>query len=123
MPVVLGCNISGKKRSAVVLAALRCGCRYAEAAPERFGATLEALLRGDGTAAPVDAPFGEELLVLAQLSEGQLDALLAQLRQQRCSIALKAVLTPTNAGWTVQALYEELCRERAAFDAGRRAQE
>jgi hypothetical protein len=25
---------------------------------------------------------------------------------------LKAILTPTNAGWTLRALYDELCRER-----------
>ncbi|MBR0063448.1 MAG: DUF3783 domain-containing protein, partial [Oscillospiraceae bacterium] len=27
----------------------------------------------------------------------------------------KAVSTPTNMGWTVAALYKELCRERNSF--------
>ena len=33
-------------------------------------------------------------------------------------VALKAVLTPTNAAWDSNALYAELCKEREAISAG-----
>lgn len=57
---------------------------------------------GASTRTPLvgDAP-AEPLLVLADFTEPQLDALLAGLRQTGVSIPLKAVLTETNRRWTV----------------------
>lgn len=62
--------------------------------------------------APEEAP-GEPLLVFCHLVPGQLDRLLSALRKAGVPRScLKAILTPTNAGWTPAALYGELCQER-----------
>jgi len=121
MPTLLLCNIPPQKRGKIQVLALQLGCRVQVVPPERFGDKLEELLSGAAPGPETADPFAEELLVMAGLDERRLDALLNGLRRQRIPIALKAVLTPTNAGWTVQALYAELCREREAFAAGRQA--
>lgn len=59
-----------------------------------------------------EAALPEPVLVFCRFSEPQLDRALLALRQSKV-VCLKAVLTPTNAGWTLRQLYGELCRERA----------
>lgn len=75
---------------------------------------LSALARG---LRPTEPPspgeaLDEPVLIFCHFSEKQLDRMLLALRriQARC---LKAVLTPTNAGWTLRELYRELCAERS----------
>lgn len=58
-------------------------------------------------------------LILHGLADAQLDTLLARLREKEISIPLKAVVTDTNRQWPLGALLQELCEERAAFEAGR----
>lgn len=55
----------------------------------------------------------EEMLVLCNFSEARLDALLQGMRRSGIRIALKAMLTESNAGWTFLQLYEELLEEHA----------
>ena len=50
-------------------------------------------------------------MIRCQLGQGQLDRLLSSLLLQHIT-CLKAVLTPTNASWSLRALYDELCQER-----------
>lgn len=58
-------------------------------------------------------PLPEPLLLLCHLSSPQLDKVLQGLRNAGVPrTCLKAILTPTNAGWTLRALYDELCLER-----------
>ena len=57
-------------------------------------------------------PLPEPVLIFCHLSSGQLDRLLPSLRRIQ-ALCLKAVLTPTNAQWTLRALYDELCKERS----------
>lgn len=57
-------------------------------------------------------PLPEPMLIFCHLSSGQLDRLLPSLRRIQ-ALCLKAVLTPTNAQWTLRALYDELCKERS----------
>ncbi len=61
--------------------------------------------------------FPEELYVLANLSESTLDAFLKAARDNDLWIPLKAVATPTNAGWRPMALKMELMEEHAAMQA------
>lgn len=85
---------------------------------------LGALADGAGQArAPAsgDAP-AEPLLVMADFTEPELDALLAELRQKGISIPLKAVLTKTNRRWTVLELWAELRREHEAVARRRKEQ-
>ncbi len=121
MPTLLLFNIPPWKRARIQVQALRCACRLQPVPPELYGRTLGDILSGAAAAGPAEEPFTEELLVMAGLNDRQMDALLSGLRRQKVSVALKAVVTPTNAGWTANALYAELCREREAFAAGRQA--
>lgn len=79
-----------------------------------LGRTVGALAGGSsptGEVPPVE-PVPEPMLVLCHLSDAQLNRLLATLRKEGAGSCLKAVLTPSNAGWPLSALYRELCRER-----------
>ena len=75
--------------------------------------TVSALAQGLRPAEPLPAgdPLPEPVMILCQLGQGQLDRLLSSLRRQHIT-CLKAVLTPTNASWSLRALYDELCQER-----------
>lgn len=64
------------------------------------------------------APLQEEMLVLCNFSEARLDALLHGMRRSGIRIALKAMLTESNASWTFRQLYEELSEEHARMTGG-----
>ena len=67
-------------------------------------------------------PFAEEMLLMAGFAPQTLDAFLRAFRSCRVApVALKAVLTETNAGWDSVRLHEELCRERDALSRGGKA--
>ena len=57
----------------------------------------------------------DRLLVICQLPERRMDKLLFELRRIDAPIDYKAVLTPTNAGWTVPRLLMEMHAERTAY--------
>lgn len=59
----------------------------------------------------------EPVMVFCHLAAPQLDRLLPELRKLGTQGCLKAVLTPTNKGWTLRQLYAELCREREELGA------
>lgn len=61
----------------------------------------------------------EELIVLAGLSQGQLNQCLMQLRKlKKGTVSLKAILTDTNMQWNVLQLYEEIKTEHERMHAG-----
>ena len=58
----------------------------------------------------------KEMLVMAGLSSGRIDAVLTALRRSGAGrIDYKAVLTPTNSQWDSLTLYRELSREHAVM--------
>ena len=66
--------------------------------------------------AHTEEPLRERMMVFAGFPGDEFDSLLASLKAGKVGVgALKAVLTPTNAGWTSRELYRELVREREAF--------
>ena len=88
---------------------------------EEFGLPIGVLA---GVLPPVEPtaadPFFEEMLVLCQLSEAELERFLLGFRKSGIPpVALKAVLTPTNATWNAKALRDELKKEHEAM-TGRR---
>ena len=103
------------------LLSVRLGLKLTVVPPERQGLTVEALFAGETAEGAAEAPFAEELLVLCGVGAGAMNLLLAELRRRHVPIALKAVMTPTNAAWTVQQLHAELCREREAIAKGESA--
>ena len=63
--------------------------------------------------------FSDEMLVMAHFPAPLLQAFLQGMRRAGVRpVALKAVLTPTNAAWDSNALHAELCKEREAITAG-----
>ena len=55
--------------------------------------------------------LAEEMLVFGGIYGKRLDTVLAGMRRAKVSVALKAVLTESNAGWSGIRLFEELERE------------
>lgn len=86
--------------------------------PADTGRTIASLCGGPGSAA-APAPAGDwpAALILNGLDRSRLDSFLTRLRAGGVSIPLKAVVTPTNQGWTLAALLAELVQERDAFAA------
>lgn len=120
-PTLLLCNIPAEKMGVLRLLSVRLGLKLTAVPPQRQGLTVEALCNGAAADGAVEAPFAEELLVLCGVGAGAMNLLLAELRRRHVPIALKAVMTPTNAAWTVQQLHAELCREREAIAKGESA--
>lgn len=66
--------------------------------------------------------FSEEMMVMAGLTSGQVDQVLAALRKAGAGrVNYKAVLTSENQYWDCRKLYEELKREHEAFTAALKA--
>ena len=120
-PTLLLCNIPAEKMGVLRLLSVRLGLKLTAVPPERQGLTVEALVNGDTAEGAADDSFAEEMLVLCGVGAGAMNLLLAELRRRHVPIALKAVMTPTNAAWTMQQLHAELCREREAMEKGESA--
>ena len=82
------------------------------------GRTIGSLCGGPGPAsAPALTGDWPAALIMNGLDRSRLDSFLTRLRAGGVSIPLKAMVTPTNQGWTLAALLAELVREREAFAA------
>lgn len=103
----------------------RFGARFKPLSPADLGQTVGFLtgLPGHTPAADAEAPpLDEELLLLHRFKNSRIDYFLTALRNAGVpKIGLKAVVTETNAAWTLAALADELKKERAEF--AKRAQE
>lgn len=99
---------------------VRMGIRIRNISPQQINQTVGMLAGVPGfeeNPEPESAPvpdistIPEEVLVLHQFSEQRLDALLLALRKANVRIALKAIVTEQNCGWTFYQLYEEIRQE------------
>lgn len=102
----------------VILLQLGLGAKVVE--PEEYGLPIGALagledMDGTSQASESESPFYGEMLVMCGLSPQQFSAFLNALRQNRCPVALKAVLTETNAAWSSYRLHRELAAEHEAL--------
>ncbi len=62
--------------------------------------------------------FDDEMMLLKNFEGNTLDLFLEAYRKAGITpVILKAALTPTNIHWNTLQLYEELARERRAFEA------
>ena len=92
------------------------GFRLRPLGPSDLGRSISSLASGLRPAGeiPQVSPVEEPILLFCWLSGSQLDRALQSLHRigvpRSC---LKAVLTSNNAQWSLRALYDELCRERA----------
>ena len=112
MSKVLLYNITGEKCMKIRIAALRLGLEPIEVPAEAFAHPLGYLLGLEGfEPAEGSETFSGEMLVMEMLSSPLLDAL----RAVGAPVALKAVVTEQNRGWSSAALFRELGREHEAM--------
>lgn len=119
-PTVLALNLSGERQAKLRFVCMKAGVLMKEVPAENFGQRVDALCglspRSEEAA---EAAFAEEMLIFCHMSHAQVDRFLTVSRQLRFApVALKAVLTPTNASWTAAELCAELKREREAVMKG-----
>ncbi len=128
--VILAFNIPPEKLGRLRLLAARVKARLRPVSDAEY-----ALRLGEIAAAPAVASdaaptldaaesFDDEMLVMRDLTGAQLNLFLGDFKRFGIQpIALKAVMTATNAEWTPVQLHKELCAEREAFARGLSAHE
>lgn len=121
MKGVLLYNISGEKLRKIRVILIRLGLQGKIVSEEEFALPM-GQLAGIEDVSPAQAlqedageTFREEMIVMCSLPSAQFSAFLNALRQNRCTVALKAVLTETNAGWSSLRLHRELAAEHEAM--------
>jgi hypothetical protein len=121
MKGVLLYNISADKLKKIRVILLRLGLHGRVVTPEEFMlpvgqlAGIEGLSPAETAQEDAGEVFREEMLVMCDLPSAVFSAFLNALPQNRCTVALKAVLTQTNAGWSSQRLHRELAAEHEAM--------
>lgn len=121
-PVLLCYNLSGEKMQKIRLAAMRLKIRVRPVEEDEYAQTVAALcgLEEKTDAAYVGAGFEDEMLVMANFPAGMMNAFLGLLRRMGIApVALKAMLTPTNAAWDSEKLHAEIAGEHQAMMNGK----
>ncbi len=117
VPTVLFYNLDSEKGRKIKLLCLAMKLRVKNVSPAEYGIPLGELLQGKGEPSEDTEVFSEEMLVMAHLTNGQVDAFLHGFRRKKIEpVSLKAVLTPVNSTWDSGTLREELLRERGEFE-------
>ena len=120
-PVLLCYNLSGEKMQKIRLAAMRLKIRVRPVEKDEYAQTVAALcgLEEKTDAAYVGAGFEDEMLVMANFPAGMMNAFLGLFRRMGIApVALKAMLTPTNAAWDSEKLHAEIAGEHQAMMNG-----
>ncbi len=123
-PTILTFNLSETRLSRLRFLCMKLGCAVKPVPESDIGLALSALC---GLSAPEECipgePFSEEMLVFCHMPDAAVNRFLQAARQMRFApVALKAILTPTNADWTPAQLRDELKREREAISRGESAE-
>ena len=120
--VVLLYNLEGEKARKLKLIFIQNGLRIRQVAKEEYSQSIGALagIKGIPTeAAPCEGEgFEDEMLVMKGIYGKRLDLLLAQMRKGKAQVALKAVITEQNLGWSSVQLYEEINKEHEQMTGG-----
>ncbi len=122
-PTILTFNLSDARLSKLRFLCMKLGLAVKPVPAEDLCQPISALcgLSERAETAPAEA-FSEEMLVFCHMDNAQVNRLLQTARQMRFApVALKAILTPTNAGWTPVQLCAELQQERQAVLQGETA--
>lgn len=124
-PTILTFNLNENRLSRLRFLCMKLGLAIKPVPAEDFCQPISALcgLSASAEASPAEA-FPEEMLIFCHMDNAQVNRFLQTARQMRFApVALKAVLTPTNAEWTPVQLCAELKEERAAVMKGEAAHE
>lgn len=112
MVKVLLYNIHGEKLGKIRTAAALLGITAVEVPEDAFAHPVGYVLGYEGfEASDAAEPFGDEMLVMEALFSPLLD----YMRKNGAAVALKAVVTEQNVGWSGAALCRELRREHEAM--------
>lgn len=122
-PMVLLYNLNNEKGGKIRRMCLPLGLRSRLVEPAEYGLTLSQLVEGQTPETPwAGECFSDELLLVVNCPGPLLDRFLQGFRRNKIPpVGLKAVLTPTNSGWTSLELREELAKEREAIRQGQGA--
>ncbi|MBR1759454.1 MAG: DUF3783 domain-containing protein [Lachnospiraceae bacterium] len=119
---ILLVGFSEEEKRALKRTILPLGYRILEATDQDTGKTLGAIL-GLNEESDVPEPMDvsvERFLLMAGLDRKDLDLFLSVLRKNKIPpIPYKAMLTPTNAGWKLGDLYQEIVKEHAYMHSGK----
>ena len=119
-PTILTFNLTDARLSKLRFLCMKLGLTVKPVPAEDCCQPISALcgLTDPSEATPAEA-FPEEMLIFCHMDNAQVNRLLQTARQMRFApVALKAILTPTNAAWTPAQLCRELKDERAAVMQG-----
>ena len=120
-PVLLCYNLHGEKMQKIRLAAMRLKIRVRAVEKQEYAQTIAALCgMEEGTdAVYAGEGFEDEMLVMAHFPAGMMNTFLGLFRRMGIApVALKAMLTPTNAAWNSEKLHEEIAEEHLAMSRG-----
>lgn len=122
-PTILTFNLNEARLSKLRFLCMKLGVAVKPVPAEDWNQPVSVLC---GLSAPVEAApaeaFPEEMLIFCHMDNGQVNRFLTTCRQMRFApVALKAILTPTNAEWTPVQLHAELRQERQAVLKGETA--
>lgn len=122
-PTILTFNLSDARLSKLRFLCMKLGVLVKDIPAADFGQPIGALCGlADRTEAEAGA-FPEEMLVFCHMDNTAVNRFLQTAKQMRYApVALKAILTPTNAEWTPVQLCDELKRERQAVLQGETAE-
>lgn len=119
MTEVLMYNIETKKAQKIKMLCHKLNIRFREVDKSKFGLKLSALLGiDDDKTAVSNSDFDGEMLYLSDFYGAMLNIFLNQLKRQKTPVALKAVRTEANLGFTSYELYNELRKEHEAMNRG-----
>ena len=109
-PTILTFNLSETRLSKLRFLCMKLGLAVKPIPAEDCCQPIGALC---GLSAPVEAApaeyFAEEMLIFCHMDNAQVNRFLQTAKQMRFApVALKAILTPTNAEWTPAQLCQEL---------------
>lgn len=109
-------NIPPQRLAKMRVIFLRLGLKASIVSPESWDKPIGSLL---GLEVPAETETGkaftDEMLVMYNLPQSTMNQLLTAMRQQKTVIALKAMVTETNAQWSSYRLHEELAAEHEAL--------
>ena len=124
-PTILTFNLNETRLSKLRFICMKLGLAVRPVPAEECCQPISALcgLTEQAEASPAEA-FPEEMLIFCHMDNAQVNRFLQTAKQMRYApVALKAILTPTNAEWTPVQLCAELKDERAAVMKGEAAHE
>ncbi|MCI5754169.1 MAG: DUF3783 domain-containing protein [Candidatus Limivicinus sp.] len=115
MPLVLCYNLPLQQTAMLHGICQDFGCSIYPVTPDEYGRRLGDLIGSSDGACPIEDgdPFEEPMLVLAGLSNAQVNGVLQTLQDNGILIYLKALLTETNVAWSSYTLYAHICEEWA----------